>query len=339
MKIKRSELLEALELVKPGLAGKEMIEQSTSFAFMDDQVVTYNDEISVSHPVPGLGIEGAVKADALYQLLNKSNSEEVDITVSDTEVKLRIGRGRAGLVLEQEIRLPLNEVSAVGEWKPLPKDFLKALTFVIPTCATDMSAPVFTCVHMRQDGWLEATDRQQLTQHHVGGEMPCERFLLPASEAKVICRYDVTHISYSKNWVHFKTEAGTQISCRVFAEEFPNTAPIMEEKDDFEKVSMPSNLEEVLDRAQIFADESLDALVGVEITTESITVSGKGECGWFEERISCNNKIECFFRIPPRLLKMCVTKGTQGKINDRQILLTGDGWAYTAVLQVRESER
>ena len=50
--MKKAELIKALEAVRPGLANKEMIEQSTSFAFMKDRVVTYNDEISISYPKP-----------------------------------------------------------------------------------------------------------------------------------------------------------------------------------------------------------------------------------------------------------------------------------------------
>ena len=51
MKINRLILQKALETVKPGLANKEMIEQATSFAFMKDKVVTYNDEISISYQI------------------------------------------------------------------------------------------------------------------------------------------------------------------------------------------------------------------------------------------------------------------------------------------------
>ena len=71
MKINKVELQEALEKVKPGLASRELIEQSTSFAFMGDRVVTYNDEISISHPVKNLDVTGAVKAQTLYAFLNK----------------------------------------------------------------------------------------------------------------------------------------------------------------------------------------------------------------------------------------------------------------------------
>ena len=64
MQINRQNLQKALEIVKPGLSNKEIIEQTTSFAFIDGKVVTYNDEISICHPVEGLTLEGAVKADS-----------------------------------------------------------------------------------------------------------------------------------------------------------------------------------------------------------------------------------------------------------------------------------
>ena len=48
MKLNKADLQRALEIVKPGLANKEMIEHSTSFAFINGKVITYNDEISLS---------------------------------------------------------------------------------------------------------------------------------------------------------------------------------------------------------------------------------------------------------------------------------------------------
>jgi hypothetical protein len=53
MKIQKTNLIQALEKVRPGLSAKEAILQSTSFAFLNGCVVTYNDEISLSHPVEG----------------------------------------------------------------------------------------------------------------------------------------------------------------------------------------------------------------------------------------------------------------------------------------------
>ena len=75
--MKRIDLLKALEIVKPGLASKEIIQQTTSFAFIEGRVVTFNDEISISHPVPDLDIQGAVQADELYKFLKKTKADEI----------------------------------------------------------------------------------------------------------------------------------------------------------------------------------------------------------------------------------------------------------------------
>ena len=92
MKINKAELQNALEKVKPGLAGKELIEQSTSFSFVNNRVVTYNDEISISHPVKGLEIKGAVKAQALYSFLGKVKKEEIDVEYEDNQIIIKTGR-------------------------------------------------------------------------------------------------------------------------------------------------------------------------------------------------------------------------------------------------------
>ena len=76
MKIERLKLLEALKIVEPGLASREIFEQTNDFAFIKGQVITYNNEVSISHPVEGLdNIQGTVRADKLYQLLGKLETD------------------------------------------------------------------------------------------------------------------------------------------------------------------------------------------------------------------------------------------------------------------------
>ena len=86
MKIKKEELLKALAAVKPGLSSKDVIEQSTSFAFMGGHVVTYNDEIAVRYPVD-LEIEGAIRANELYSFLSKIKDKEIDLEVSEKPIE------------------------------------------------------------------------------------------------------------------------------------------------------------------------------------------------------------------------------------------------------------
>jgi len=144
MQIKRTELKEALEIVKPGLASKEIIEQSTSFAFMGDKVVTYNDKISMSHPVKGLDITGAVKADEMYQLLSKLKADEMSLEVQDNEIIIKAGKSTAGLMLAGEITLPLDQIDEIDKMLPIPDGFLEGIRLAVQSCARDMSREVLT---------------------------------------------------------------------------------------------------------------------------------------------------------------------------------------------------
>jgi hypothetical protein len=71
MIIKKIDLLHALEVVKPGLGRQEQIQQTTSFAFITGRVVTYNDELSISHPLANCEIEGAIKPEERSEKANK----------------------------------------------------------------------------------------------------------------------------------------------------------------------------------------------------------------------------------------------------------------------------
>jgi len=115
MEIKRTDLIDALAIVKPGLASKEFIEQSTSFAFVAGRVITYNDEISISQPIEGIDFEGAIKADELYQLLSKLKADVIDLSINDAEITIQCGKISAGMTLQEEIKLPLEEIGEISK--------------------------------------------------------------------------------------------------------------------------------------------------------------------------------------------------------------------------------
>ena len=46
MRVSREKLMQALEAVSPGLANRELIEQSSCFVFKSGMVMTFNDEVA-----------------------------------------------------------------------------------------------------------------------------------------------------------------------------------------------------------------------------------------------------------------------------------------------------
>ena len=335
MKINKAELQRALEKVKPGLANRELVEQSTSFAFVRDRVITYNDEISISHPVTGLEVCGAVKAQALYEFLNKIRREEIDVEWEENQVVIRAGRAKAGLVFEQEVRLPVEEMGKIGKWKKLPEDFLAALKFCYPCCDRDMGRPALTCVYVRGK-IIEASDSYQIVQYFLSEEIPTERFLIPASAVRDLVKYNVKEIAEGEGWIHFRTEEGTVFSSRILLGNFPETARHMDMEGGVE-FTFPQNMDQILERALIFSKKDIRMgdvpVVTVEIKNLTVTASAQNESGWFEEVARAKYKgAPIRFSVGIEFLKNVLSKLQRCVICENKIGFTGENWAHVVAL-------
>lgn len=334
MKVERDKLIRALEIVKPGLASKEMIEQSTSFAFMGDRVVTYNDEISISHPVEDMDMTGAVKAEELYQLLGKLQSKNVQLVVTDNEIRLKAGKARAGITLHEEIRLPLEEIGEIGDWLPVPGMLMAAMNFCMFSASNDMSRPVLTCVHVSDKGYVESCNNYRLTRYQLDEELPTPTFLIPVSSVRSLVKYHVTHMVMGTGWVHFKTVDDTVFSCRVFEDEYPNVEGLLNVKGDV--FQFPPTLKTVLDKASIFSkrDQFVDEAVEVHILKNLLKVRSEDVVGWFEEKVPIEwEGAEVSFSINPTFLKEVLEKGAPCLLSKGRLKFEGKEWAHVVALK------
>lgn len=331
--MKKTELLAALEKVKPGLANKDMIAQATSFAFIDGRVVTFNDEISVSCVVPGIEVEGAVKADELYSFLSKINSEEFDLTIDGNEIRIKSGKAKVGLVLESEIRLPLSELGEVKGWKPLPEDFVKTVEMTRFCCAKNMSKPLCTCIHVEKDGVVEAFDNYRAIRFKIG-KIPYS-FLLPISAANNLVSYTVTQMATSPGWVHFADkEKSFVFSCRVFAEAFFDLTPYLQIEDGI-AFTFPTESADILTRARVFSktDNFSDEQVEISAEGKRLFFRVRTAGSWFEEWVKIKSSTDFKTYMHPQFLQDILKLTTQCQIvPGRMIKFFGENWEHTAQL-------
>jgi len=302
--MKKADLQKALEIAKPGLSNKEQqIEQTNHFAFIAGRVVTYNDEISVSHPVEGLEIEGAVKADVLYSIISKIKAEDIDLSVNESEVVIKSGKMTASIALQHEVSLPLEEVSDMGKFKKIPDNLITLLHLAAGACPSGMDRPVLTCVNV-MDNVVQASDGFKIIEGTLSSKLPVESFLIPAPAAMKVCTMNPNRISVTESWVHFKNSEGTTISCRTFEDTYPAISHILSVKGD--KVTLPTVMPEILERAWVFAvreSASLEVL-NVILTKKKITVKSQSDYGKFEESAIIKfDGAESEFSISPYLLK------------------------------------
>lgn len=331
----KTNLQQALEMVKPGLANKEMIEQSTSFAFREGRVISYNDEISISHPVEGLEVVGAVKAEELYKLLAKLSQEEIEIEITGNEIILGWGKAKAGLTLQSEIVLPLEELGETGTWKALPEGFTDALKFVMPSASTDMSRPSLTCINVRKDGIIEASDGIRVTRMVIN-QLPVTDFLIPATTARDLIKYPVNRVASGDGWIHFRTEEGTIFSCRIFEGIFPDIDKAGIMNVEGEEIEFPKGLSEVIERAAIFArrEHSVDEEITISIADKKITVEGQSDCGWLKETANIRYAGEPIgVVIHPTFLNEMLSKIRHCIIGKSSIKFSGENWDHVVWLK------
>ena len=339
MKVNRLELLKSLITVKPGLATEKTsaTELFSSFAFLEGRVITYNDEISISHPVKGLNlIKGAINAKRLFGLLLKLEQEEVELGVMGNEIRIKAGKAKAGLpLLQQEI--PLD--TPIIDWKPLPKDFMDGVQFAIFSCSKDVSRPVLTCINICEDGRIESSDSLCITRYQITSKMPIKDFLLPQSSAKELVKYVPISIAEGKGWVHFLTMDNTIFSCRTFGDKFPDVSVHLKAEGDL--FCFPKIASEVIERASIFSNQEFDTDEFIEFTLApgNMKIRGESDNGWFEERIDFDwiKEEAISILINPKLMQHILNKG-QNKclLTEKTIKFEGDNWEHVIALGKRK---
>lgn len=341
MEVNKRQLELALEIVKPGLASKEIIEQATSFAFVEGRVVTYNDAISISHPVPGLQIEGAIPAENLYKLLSKikvskeeENEKNLNIEIKDNELILSKGKMKAGFTLQTEIKLPIKEeIITVSKWYDLPEGFTEALDLSLASCGRDMSNPVLCNVHIAEEGFIEGSDSFQLTRGTLGSDMPVKSFLIPASSAVDVVRLEPTKIAEGKGWIHFENADETIISCRVVEDKYPPTEHLLNITGH--KIILPDVILDVLGRAGIIAkrDHEIEETIKVEIGDKKLRITTEADNSWYAEEININFKEHLIFSVTPYLLKSILKKTRECLVGNDRLKFEGQGWVHIAALK------
>jgi len=315
MQISKQKLLKALEIVKPGLADKELVEQTTSFAFIKDRIYTYNNEISLSYPIEGVDLTGAIRADELYKLLTKLRKDEIDLELAKKQIILQCGRVKAGLAIQHEITLPIDEVKEImGRWKILPENFVEALSFAIHAASNDYSRPILTAIHINKNGYVEATDNFRICKYELNGNWELNSVLIPSNNIREIINMNPCNVAKGKGWIHFMNESGCILSSRIFQDdEYIKIDDYLDVKG--EKVVFPNLILDTLDRASIFTD----GIINVVINESKIKITCSNEIAWFEEILNIRCKEEIEMSITPKLFKDILSVTKEGIIGERVV--------------------
>lgn len=289
MKLKRAELLAALKAVTPGLSAKDTIAQASSFVFDKGRVFSYNDEISVSAPFKS-GFTGSVPAKEFSALINKLKAEEITLTVEKNELHVSSGKSQAGLRLEDEIKLPLEELGMPNSWTLLPKTFNAGVKACIFSAGKDQTKYVLTHIHVNGDV-IESSDGYRATRFYMeegcAGLFP-EPLLIPAGAAKYVTDYQPTSYAITNGWIHFSNESGLVFSTRwPEGESFPDISAFVDAEGH--TITLPAELSDMMDRGTVLAEGNRLTII---LDKGTLVLATESDAGWFEEETKIEYKGE-----------------------------------------------
>jgi len=333
MKMKKAELQNVLQKVKPGLAKRDVIEQFTHFIFTGTSVITYNDEICISHPLV-TEFQCSAKSDEFFKAVNSIDSDEIDIDLDD-EGKINITSNKAkGYLLttpeedDAEHLIKALNLEAIGDnWKKLPADFVRGASLSMFSASSDLTKGIYTCVSA--DGnLLTSADGIRISIYEM--EDAVDPFLIPALNVSELVKFDIKYYFISESWAHFKTEDGVVFSSRIMEGDYPS----MEEffNIEGEELELPTKLKGVIDSITFMVDgkTELDKFIDVFIYPDKIECKAqKKNIGQFEKEIDFESNVEkLHLVINPNFLMQVLEKATTVVIGETSVLFITDSFNH-----------
>jgi hypothetical protein len=272
----------------------------------------------------------------LKAVLEKMTEDEVDIQANKKELVITGKNKASGISLDPDIILPIEQVEQPEKWRKLPDGFSEAIDMVCKCASNEEQFFFLTCVNIHPK-WVEASDNIHAIRYSIETGFQ-ERALVRHTTISHIVGLDMTKVSETDHYVHFKSPSGLIMSCRKFTDEFPNLTKFLQVEGS--PISLPKSLVDGVARAEIFSSEDKEAnRVRVQLKNRLVHLRGEGSKGWYKEAKKTSYKGEpVVFYISPKLLVQIIENHDEAVINSRRISVKGERYVYVSALQPVKKE-
>jgi len=334
MKVKKSELLDALNKVKPGLAKKEIVEQATHFIFAENEIVTFNDQMCIMHPFD-CDTEFSVKGEEFYKIISNISEDDIDLSMDDGNLKIKTKSTKASLStvvgdtakVEHLVASIRQDIAGKDFWKPLPKEFTQALYLCAFSASKDLATGVRACVAVKGETVFSA-DGLRACMYVMDGNL--EELLIPAKDAMELMKYKVSHYGITDNWIHFKTKDDITFNCKALKGDYPYKQCSGVFEDVEPDMTLPESLKEVVASVTILADGDVDINKMIDVTIEPglITCKAEKERGWITKTVPFEYKGDkVSFQINPIFFAQILQHATELVLLDGKAMFSsGNFW-------------
>ena len=339
IQIKKAVFLDALTKVKPGLANKEIMEQSVHFILDQDRIWTYNDQLAISHEIR-TGITGAVRAVEFHALIQKIEGELIWFEQQQGQILIETESAQATINIEPDIKAKSITVPGINskQWAELPKNFSTAVRACLFSVCKALDRPALNCLYVSESQVI-SSDRHRCTWHALDAPVNSP-FLLPFVAAKEIHQYNPYKVYPDKKWIHFVNRERTFFSCRTIDEPYPVEQVMGAFNTEGEQLPLPNTLNTAVEFAGtiLVEDFALDKFVTLSVEPGLITCGGRSDLGQASQKIEYDNgytgeRIDVL--VNPVFLNEIIDRLQTVIISDR-LLFEGEGFKHAIVLSSGE---
>jgi hypothetical protein len=329
--VDRQDFINALKKVSPGVSTKDLIKEYACVQLSQNMISSFSERVIVSYPFALIGIECLVDHSILSNMLDKINSINVNLSLTDKELILSTEKIQSGIAIIDGEHPPVN---LPNEWSDFPEELMTALQFCSFSISKDMTIPSATCIHIHGDKVL-STDTKRVTQFEMKEKSPFD-FHVPYVVFKNLSGYKFVKMAKDNNLIHFLEDNGAIFSFYQMSldrEISPETAKKFFDVKGVE-VEFPQDFLKVIDRASVMTEGliELDFVVDVHLEDNKFKVSSRKESGWFEEVGDIVYSWEpVTFRASAPFLMNILNKTKKATIGE-MCLFSGDNFNHVMVL-------
>jgi hypothetical protein len=324
--------LDVLARCDAGRSQRDFLAQSSCYVFSNGGVATYNDEVCCRAPT-GLpkDFRAAVPGEPLKRVIEAMVDDEIDLSLSKSDLNLVGRRQKAKLRFEQDILLPVDTCPPPKTWAviPDPDSFREAVRRVSEVCGGNDREFMATCVHVHPE-YLEATNNVQAMR--VGLVLPISRpFLIRGRTLRAAAMFGAAKIGETESFLHLRSDKQI-VSLRRHIADYVS----MDELFAFtgSRTDLPKGAAVGAKLASIFSGEDKDNdEVTVSLQEGRMIVSGSGSYGEAEQELEANyHGPDMRFQISPNLLESLVSTYNSCETDGERLIVRGERWWYYTVL-------
>lgn len=343
MNLERKLLLDTLNIIKPGLASKDLVEELTCVWANGTYIYAYNDLIGIQVPFK-TDFMGGLRGSLLLGLLDKSRAKEVSISTLNggNEMLLKAANARLTLALLEENRA-LWEVPEFDKSKSfvIGKEFIEALENVLISVGGDTSVPDqlgVTLLATNDTLDLFTTDNSTISWQRLAKPKSynVERVIIPAVFCEQLLRLckEGAHLIVTEDSVMAQNAKGIFLFSRLVESSRPldladmvgSSLPETYEKD---LITIPSRLKLALERVSVVLENHVGQPADFfieENNVNTLKMFGKTDLGEIRDSMKLDQEhLPVRISVDPSLIKRALVKRTQFLLTDNCMVLAGPG--------------